>query len=152
MGHAKMASMEFDSVLLLAVAVGVGLMNTLATRRLWNSAIFEPSQKVAQTILIWVIPGSFIVVWAFLREPRVEPGIGGRSDPRVGGLAVSAINWLAGTSSDGGGYPGGGHHEGTGGSHQAAFDGGGHHGGFGGQGGSGGDGSSGGDGAGGSGG
>lgn len=43
------------SVALLAIA------NALTTRRLWASAMFERRQKVAQTVMIWLLPGTFVV-------------------------------------------------------------------------------------------
>jgi hypothetical protein len=53
--------------------------NGLTTRRLWSSAVFERPQKVAQTALIWLLPGSFVVVRHFLGEPERES----RGDPTV---------------------------------------------------------------------
>ena len=37
-------------------------MNAVITRRLWASPIFERPQKIAQSVLIWLVPGSFVVV------------------------------------------------------------------------------------------
>lgn len=52
-----------------AVAIGatlaaalLGVANAVVTRSLWASPLFERSQKVAQTILIWLVPLSFLVV------------------------------------------------------------------------------------------
>jgi hypothetical protein len=54
---------------LVAVGVAVAVANIVTTRSLWRSPIFERSQKVAQTALIWIVPGSFVVVRHLLREP-----------------------------------------------------------------------------------
>jgi len=48
-----------------AVVAGV---NAVTTRALWRSPIFERPQKAAQTVLIWVIPGTFVVVRHLLGE------------------------------------------------------------------------------------
>jgi hypothetical protein len=58
----------------ICVVVGLGLalvvQNVITLRRLWASPIFERSQKIAQTILIWLVPGSVIVVRATVDPPR----------------------------------------------------------------------------------
>jgi hypothetical protein len=36
--------------------------NAVVTWRLWRSAVYEPGQQVAQTFLIWLVPGSAIFV------------------------------------------------------------------------------------------
>jgi hypothetical protein len=48
--------------------VGFVAMNVATTRRIWRSAAFERSQKIAQTALVWLLPGSFILVGAVLSE------------------------------------------------------------------------------------
>ena len=45
--------MGLGGALLLAVGLVVAFMNAVTTRRLWASTIFETSQKVAQTIIMW---------------------------------------------------------------------------------------------------
>ena len=40
----------------------VAAMNIATTRRLWASPVFERPQKIAQSVLLWLIPGSFILV------------------------------------------------------------------------------------------
>lgn len=64
----------------LALAgVVVFVVNASTTRRLWRSQMFERSQKIAQTVLVWMLPGSFLVVRHLLAEPRpASPG-----DPTV---------------------------------------------------------------------
>jgi hypothetical protein len=44
---------------LMAVLVAA---NVVITRRLWRSPLFERSQKIAQTALIWLVPGSCVFV------------------------------------------------------------------------------------------
>jgi hypothetical protein len=55
----------------VAVGAAVAVANALTTRRLWTSAMFERSQKVAQTAMIWLLPGSFVVTRLLL---GVTPG------------------------------------------------------------------------------
>ncbi len=57
---------------LILTAFGAALIvaNAMVTRRLWRSEIVERPQKMAQTVLIWLVPGSFAVVRFLLREPR----------------------------------------------------------------------------------
>ena len=46
--------------------------NAVVGRRLWRSACFERSQKVAQTILMFLVPGAFVLVRLALRDPTLE--------------------------------------------------------------------------------
>ena len=36
--------------------------NAIVTRRLWRSSMYERSQRLAQTTMIWLLPGSAIFV------------------------------------------------------------------------------------------
>jgi hypothetical protein len=108
--------MGLGGALLIAVGGLVVFMNTVTTRRLWASPIFETSQKVAQTVLIWLVPGSMAVVWNILREPRP----GNESDVTVGGAAL-VVDWVLASQANAG------HHGGAGGHHAGWADGG-HHG------------------------
>jgi drug/metabolite transporter (DMT)-like permease len=60
------------SVGLAVAGAALAAANGLTTRRLWSSAAFDGPQKVAQTALIWLLPGSFVVVRHFLGEPERE--------------------------------------------------------------------------------
>jgi len=129
--------------LTLAVMGGVVVLATITTtHRLWVSSLFETPQKIAQTLLLWLVPGSVIVVAFFLRETR-----GGRgrrpesSQETTSGVAAWAI--LAGVVDPAGDYgDGGGHGSHGGGDHGAhgGGDSGGHDGGGGGHDGGGGSG------------
>ena len=44
------------------VAGLVAAINAVTTKRLWASPIFERPQKIAQSVLLWLIPGSVVVV------------------------------------------------------------------------------------------
>ena len=64
---------------------------------------------LTQTVLVWLIPGSAIVVWNVLREPR----IGSPSDTTAGGADFAVADWIFGSSEGSGhhgGREGGGHH------------------------------------------
>jgi hypothetical protein len=107
-------------IVLEAVFVALGAlvvaMNVVVLRRLWASAMFDRGQKIAQTVLLWLLPGSVFLVWAVVREPAA----GGRRD-RID----EVIDVLAG--ADDVGAPGGHHvdHDGHFSDH-AGIDGGGH--------------------------
>lgn len=122
----KDRGMGLGGVVLVGIGLVVVFMNVVATRRLWASPIFEASQKVAQTILMWLIPGGVFVVWSVLREPR----IGSPRDATAGG-ATFVVDWLMSSRASGGhhGSDGGHHGGGDGGGHHADFGGGGHGGG-----------------------
>jgi hypothetical protein len=55
---------------------GVGAVllaaNVVITRRLWRSPLFERPQKLAQTVLIWVLPGSWVFVRLALLDRRPD--------------------------------------------------------------------------------
>jgi ABC-type nickel/cobalt efflux system permease component RcnA len=63
----------FWAIAALAGVVGVlVLLNAVTTGRLWMSHEFERSQKLAQTILLWLVPGAFLIVRHLLRDSRRE--------------------------------------------------------------------------------
>jgi hypothetical protein len=134
--------MGLGGALLLAIGVVVVFVNAVTTHRLWASPIFETSQKIAQTLLIWLIPGSVAIVWNILREPR----LGNEGDSTAGGGAALVVDWVLASHANAsyhggdGGHPSGGgeggHHGGHGG--VGGHDGGGGYGGDGGGGGFGG--------------
>jgi hypothetical protein len=69
-------------IVLEAVAAALGVLlaafNVVATRRIWASRELERSQQVAQTILVWLLPCTFVAVRYELNPPR-EPD----NDPTV---------------------------------------------------------------------
>ena len=54
----------------VAVAAVLVTLNLLTLRRLWASPLFETSQKLAQSVLLWVVPGSVFVVRHLLADAR----------------------------------------------------------------------------------
>ena len=64
------------------VATLLGLLlfglDLTATRRIWRSAQLERTQKVAQTVLVWLVPGAFVAV-RYALDPPTEP----QEDPTV---------------------------------------------------------------------
>jgi hypothetical protein len=56
-----------------AVGLALATANALTTRRLWSSATFDRPQKIAQTVMLWLLPGSFVAVRHFLTEPHGTP-------------------------------------------------------------------------------
>jgi len=94
--------------------------NVITTRRLWASSIFEAGQKIAQTVLVWLVPGSFFLVRHVLGEQRARRAFNS-SDPTQSPDRRSpygdAAAWTHHHSWDtsGGGSHGGGFGDGGGG-------------------------------------
>jgi hypothetical protein len=65
---------------LIGAGVLVAIANVLTTRSLWVSPMFDRSQKIAQTVLMWLVPGAFVVTMVLLRD---KPDRGDSSDPTV---------------------------------------------------------------------
>jgi hypothetical protein len=57
----------------LAAALTLVTANALTTRRLWSSDSYEPPQKIAQTVILWLLPGSVLAIRHFLLEPHGTP-------------------------------------------------------------------------------
>jgi hypothetical protein len=53
----------------VAVGVLVGALNVRGTERLWHSDLYSRGQQLAQTIMLWILPGSVFVVTYLLAEP-----------------------------------------------------------------------------------
>jgi hypothetical protein len=95
----------------LWVAIGaagsalVGL-NSRATVRLWKSSGFETSQKIAQTFLVWLVPGAFAFVNYFVAEAAGQLRLsksGGLGDGNVGDFTdLSAADFHSPSSHDDG--------------------------------------------------
>jgi len=58
------------------VATAIIVANILTSRSLWLSPMFETSQKIAQTVFIWILPGAFVAIRHLLHESQDKP------DPR----------------------------------------------------------------------
>ena len=59
----------------IIIAVGVLLLatgNAVVTRRLWRSQMYERSQQMAQTVMIWLLPGSAVFASWLLQEPSKQ--------------------------------------------------------------------------------
>jgi hypothetical protein len=54
-----------------AVAIAVANLRTMGP--LWACEGLERSQKIAQTVLVWLLPGSFMVVRQIVRSSRGLP-------------------------------------------------------------------------------
>ena len=69
-------------VTVLAIAVAVA--NAATGRALWRSQLFERSQKIAQTILMWLVPGTFVIVRFALRDSTLgHTARADTSDPTI---------------------------------------------------------------------
>jgi len=58
---------------LAAAGVGVAIANLRTMRPLWRSPALERPQKIAQTALMWAIPGSYLLVRQVVMTPGAEP-------------------------------------------------------------------------------
>jgi hypothetical protein len=97
------------------VGAAVGLLNLVTMRRLWASPLFERSQKIAQSVLLWLVPGSFVLVRHVLGDHRV--GFSGDSvdatahnpgESGVGDSIATHHSWDSGGGFNDGGGGGGG--------------------------------------------
>jgi hypothetical protein len=57
-----MRSMSVGLWVVGGIAGLVAAINAVTMKRLWASPIFERPQKIAQSVLLWLIPGSFFAI------------------------------------------------------------------------------------------
>jgi hypothetical protein len=91
----------------IVIAVGgliLAVGNSVVTSRLWRSPIYERSQKIAQTVLVWLLPGSAVVVNWLLQEPSKKALA---ADPTVSNRATTDYAYTGVNLH--GDPPGGGH-------------------------------------------
>jgi hypothetical protein len=62
------------------VGTALALLNLRGTLRIWRSGIYEREQLLAQTVLIWIVPGSVFAVVYILKDDRPKTALG---DPTV---------------------------------------------------------------------
>lgn len=60
--------MVTSSFFIAGVVGGLSVANGVTTVRLWRSELVGRRQRVAQTLLMWFLPGSFAFVNYFLRD------------------------------------------------------------------------------------
>jgi hypothetical protein len=65
---------------IIGAGLAVAVANGLTTRALWSSPMFDRSQKIAQTVLIWLVPGLFAVTRHLVHAMADS---GDASDPTV---------------------------------------------------------------------
>jgi hypothetical protein len=58
------------TICIAIIGTGLAAMNAATTRRIWRSPAFEHPQKVTQTMLVWLLPGSFMLVGAVLSQDQ----------------------------------------------------------------------------------
>ena len=59
----------FITVLLFGIALGLLFGNVTTTISVWTSGMYTPAQKSWQTVLLWLVPGSFLLVRWFVSPP-----------------------------------------------------------------------------------
>jgi hypothetical protein len=102
---------------LIGILAALALLNARVTVRLWRHPLFERGQKVAQTVLLWIVPGMFLVV-GHLVGPARSRRLGATADPTIGDAFNTDVGSLSqfgdghghGGSDHGGGDFGGGVH------------------------------------------
>jgi hypothetical protein len=90
----------------------VAAINVVTTKRLWASPIFERPQKIAQSVLLWLIPGSFFVVRQALVDHLPRRATAG-DDWTAGDTGGIDFEGNFGGHGHGGGDVGGGGGDGT---------------------------------------
>jgi hypothetical protein len=55
--------------LISGFVASVVVANGITTERVWRSPLYERAQKIAQTALLWFLPGSVVFVAYLLRDP-----------------------------------------------------------------------------------
>ena len=92
----------------------VAAINVVTTKRLWASPIFERPQKIAQSVLLWLIPGSFFVVRQALVDHLPRRVMAGDDSTGGEGGEIDYEGGFGGhVHSHGGGDVGGGGGDGT---------------------------------------
>jgi len=66
-------------------------LNLKATWRIWTSRELERSQQIVQTILVWLLPGTFLAV-RYELDPPPEPN----DDPTVPKVSHESTHALGG--------------------------------------------------------
>lgn len=92
---------------IVVLAIGVVLANALTVRKVWRSSLFERPQKIAQTVLICLVPGTFVLVRYFLRDPTQNARRRTGGDPTVnrdGGYIDENPSFFTSHGPDGGGH------------------------------------------------
>jgi hypothetical protein len=89
---------------LIGLGAAVAVANALTTRALWSSPMFERSQKVAQTVLIWVVPGMFVFTRHLVRGDAGGVESGDPTVHREHGYADDPTAFNHGHAGDVGGH------------------------------------------------
>ena len=59
---------------LWAFGIVVVIANTLVSLRLFQSSSYDTTQKLGQTVVIWLVPVIGVsLIWYFLKEPVSQP-------------------------------------------------------------------------------
>jgi hypothetical protein len=81
------------------VAGALGIANLRGTARIRRSGLYDRGQLLAQTVLIWVIPGSVFAVLAVMKDARPgrpdDPTALNPETPNAAITAAGAAGWHA---------------------------------------------------------
>ena len=72
-----------------ALGLLLAALDVAATRRIWRSLELERPQQIAQTVIVWLLPGAFLAVRYELDAPP-EP----KNDPTVAKVADDSSHVL----------------------------------------------------------
>jgi hypothetical protein len=108
-----MRSMRVGFWVACGVAAALAAANVVTMKRLWASQIFERSQKIAQSVLLWLIPGSFALVRHALEDHLPGRAMVGSDSPSGDGRWSDAEGPIGGHGHGGGDLGGGGGGDGT---------------------------------------
>jgi hypothetical protein len=78
------------------VGLSLGIANLRGTVRIWRSGLYERGQLLAQTALIWVVPGSVFAVLSVMKDHR--PGRPGDPTARNDESPNAAVSQAGGAS------------------------------------------------------
>jgi len=84
------------SIGVVVLGLALATVNARVTRRIWRSGLYERRQLVAQTALIWLLPGSAFAVESILKGESPERSLDATaSNPTTpNGNAVSGAGSL----------------------------------------------------------
>jgi hypothetical protein len=81
------------------VAVSLGIANVRGTAHIRRSGLYERGQLLAQTVLIWAVPGSVFAVLAVMKgvgpEESADPTARNPESPNSAAITAGNTNWHA---------------------------------------------------------
>jgi hypothetical protein len=79
-----------------ALGLAVALLNVWASLQIWRAGVHERPQLLAQTILIWGVPGAAIVVLLALNADRTRNSTNDSTSSNPQSPNADAVNGMTG--------------------------------------------------------